>query len=88
MAENPDTEEVLKAAGLAPVVLQYQLPFVEAALRGDVLRLEHTRSGPVWAFHAPLLCPECEAGKHTNCIGDALDPVTDDIVDCQCPRCI
>jgi hypothetical protein len=28
------------------------------------------------------LCPECRDGKLTNCIGVALDPETDDFVEC------
>lgn len=31
-------------------------------------------------------CPECVAGKHVNCNGQALDPVTDQIVTCACPH--
>ena len=33
------------------------------------------------------VCPECRDGKHTNCIGSAIHPVTDDIVDCLCDEC-
>lgn len=29
-----------------------------------------------------LLCPECRDGKLTNCVGVALDPETDDFVEC------
>jgi hypothetical protein len=29
------------------------------------------------------LCPECRDGKLTNCIGVALDPKTDDFVECS-----
>lgn len=32
----------------------------------------------------PVLCPECANGKHPNCIGQALDPVTDALVPCTC----
>ena len=32
----------------------------------------------------PVYCPECIAGKHPNCVGQALDPVTDDLVPCTC----
>lgn len=28
------------------------------------------------------LCPECRDGKYTNCIGVALDPETDEFVEC------
>lgn len=31
------------------------------------------------------VCPECEAGKHVNCTGWAIDPGTDAVVDCGCP---
>lgn len=31
------------------------------------------------------ICPECQAGKCGNCLGDALDEVNDQIVRCQCP---
>jgi hypothetical protein len=30
-----------------------------------------------------MLCPECRDGKFTNCIGIALDPKTDDFVECS-----
>lgn len=33
---------------------------------------------------ARAICPDCVAGKHVNCLGDALDPVTDEIVGCAC----
>jgi len=33
------------------------------------------------------VCPECENGKHGNCIEQALYPVTDEIVDCLCDEC-
>lgn len=29
-------------------------------------------------------CPECRQGKHANCTGWALDPDTDELVDCPC----
>lgn len=48
--------------------------------QGELMEIEDTRP--------PVLCRECRDGKHPNCTGDALDPVTDQIVDCQCPRCI
>ncbi|HEU5032669.1 MAG TPA: hypothetical protein VFV01_47655 [Spirillospora sp.] len=31
-------------------------------------------------------CPECVAGKHPNCTRQALDPATDEFVDCACER--
>jgi hypothetical protein len=34
-----------------------------------------------------IICPECRDGKHNNCIGQALDPMTDDIVSCTCTYC-
>jgi hypothetical protein len=33
------------------------------------------------------VCPECRDGKHGNCVGSALHPITDDIVDCLCGEC-
>jgi hypothetical protein len=33
------------------------------------------------------VCPECIAGKHSNCDGTALDERTDFIVTCGCPLC-
>jgi len=30
------------------------------------------------------ICPECEQGKHGNCNGEALDPVSEQIVQCVC----
>jgi hypothetical protein len=36
------------------------------------------------ASSRPALCPECVNGKHVNCVGQALDPVTDDLVPCTC----
>lgn len=29
-------------------------------------------------------CPECRAGKHPNCTGWAINPDTDEIVECPC----
>jgi len=29
------------------------------------------------------LCPECRDGKTSNCVGQALDPVTDEFVECS-----
>ena len=31
-----------------------------------------------------MICPECVAGKHGNCHGDAWDNDTDERVDCAC----
>lgn len=33
------------------------------------------------------VCPECVQGKHVNCDGTALDPVTDEVVACGCGAC-
>ncbi len=30
------------------------------------------------------ICPECRAGKHLNCGGEALDEATDCVVACAC----
>jgi hypothetical protein len=30
------------------------------------------------------VCPECKAGKHPNCTGQALDADTDTFVPCVC----
>lgn len=30
------------------------------------------------------LCPECEAGKHGNCIDQAYDATCDVVVPCRC----
>jgi hypothetical protein len=30
------------------------------------------------------VCPECRAGKHGNCDGDAWCNVFDEVVPCQC----
>lgn len=30
-----------------------------------------------------LLCPECRQRKTVNCVGQALDPVTDEFVPCE-----
>lgn len=35
---------------------------------------------------AEPICPECEQGKHVNCVGQALDDL-DNIVSCYCPTC-
>ena len=40
-------------------------------------------AGPV-AVEVGVICPECENGKHQNCGGQALHPVTDMIVACTC----
>jgi len=29
-------------------------------------------------------CPECRSGKHGNCTGWAIDPDTDEMVECEC----
>lgn len=31
-----------------------------------------------------LWCPECTNGKHVNCVGQAMHPVTDELVPCSC----
>lgn len=41
------------------------------------------RAGQFEPMSEPL-CPECVAGKHQNCLGDALNPVTDEVTDCVC----
>lgn len=33
---------------------------------------------------AASVCPECRDGKHGNCVGYALNPATDVVVDCEC----
>lgn len=33
------------------------------------------------------LCPECTAGKHVNCVGQAWDLTLDKPVPCECPTC-
>lgn len=35
------------------------------------------------AIMRPRLCPECVNGKVINCVGQALDPVTDEFVPCE-----
>ena len=30
-----------------------------------------------------LYCPECRVGKYGNCVGQALDPISDDFVECS-----
>jgi hypothetical protein len=35
---------------------------------------------------APLLCPECHAGKHRSCAEFTVDE-HDAIVPCECPEC-
>lgn len=30
------------------------------------------------------ICPECKAGKHVNCEGEALDTSVDEMVECYC----
>ncbi len=32
----------------------------------------------------PPVCPECAAGKHAVCVGEALHPILDVIVPCRC----
>lgn len=39
--------------------------------------MSHTR-------YVPRICPECAAGKHVNCSGDAWNDETDQIDTCQC----
>jgi hypothetical protein len=34
----------------------------------------------------PLDCPECRQGKHVNCTDWALDPDTDEMVECECAQ--
>lgn len=61
-------------------------PLAERATR----ILEHmTRSGTIPVLDVALpesgpVCPECAAGKHTNCDGTALDPAHDAIGPCAC----
>lgn len=52
-------------------------------------RLTKAASDPITeplavTYPRPLWCPECVNGKHQNCVGQALDPVTDDLVPCAC----
>lgn len=44
----------------------------------EELDLDPAPAGPI--------CPECRDGKHTNCVGYALNPKTDLVVDCCCPH--
>lgn len=30
-----------------------------------------------------MMCPECRDGKPRNCVGWAIDPVTDEIINCK-----
>lgn len=42
-----------------------------------------THDGDPWQEEsARYLCPECAAGKVVNCVGQALHPVTDELVPC------
>jgi hypothetical protein len=34
--------------------------------------------------YVPSICPECVAGKHRNCNGDAWDEVNDRVTTCDC----
>lgn len=52
-------------------------------------RLTKAASDPITeplatTYPRPLYCPECANGKCVNCVGQALDPVTDDLVPCAC----
>lgn len=38
---------------------------------------------PAKRIPAPV-CPECAQTKHRNCVGQALDTLTDDICECMC----
>lgn len=38
------------------------------------------------AWAALPRCPECVNGKHPDCDGRALDPITDELVPCACPN--
>lgn len=33
------------------------------------------------------ICPECKAGKHGNCNGEAWDDVNDQPIQCECTEC-
>lgn len=37
------------------------------------------------AVEVGVICPECDNGKHPNCDGRALHPVTDELTACACP---
>lgn len=37
------------------------------------------------AVEVGVICPECDNGKHPNCDGRALHPVTDELTACTCP---
>jgi hypothetical protein len=51
----------------------------------DVSTLRSGTSPGRWGrVVADPVCPECRAGKHRNCDGDALDEATDEIVQCAC----
>lgn len=42
-----------------------------------------TAGGDPWVeTEQRYLCPECAQGKKINCVGKALHPVTDELVDC------
>ena len=54
------------------------------------------RLGPAWIDvgytteddmeRHPRDCPECQAHKHPSCTGTALDPDTDEFVECECAQ--
>lgn len=74
LLESPDDPEMETAYRMALVLAA----FWQQRLAGAVVP-GHTR-----LVTQRALCPECVAGKCGNCPGQALDTISDDLVDCQC----
>lgn len=72
--------ETLVDSGAAPN-LQAAAAALQAALDAPV------EQPPVWPPDPTSWpCPECVAGKHGNCVGQGLHPVTDQLGPCACQQ--
>lgn len=62
--------------------------FVPLAAIEDAAAMRVHGSGydavPRVAVEVGLICPECDNGKHVNCDGRAMHPVTDELSPCSC----
>lgn len=57
-------------------------PPLPRPLLASLQPLPHDRMVP-----ASPIGPDCRDGKCKACAGQALDEVTDQVVQCRCPRC-
>lgn len=72
-------EQIRADLGLRPVLDTENTPsgYVEVVLEPDLSGIRRPAS-------LAVACPECSAGKHPNCKGDAWNNAIDDRVPCSC----